>query len=451
MESEREASEVATALVRRLEAGAELVDRGRFSLDFARARDKLAEYRQADPNAFVLHLVEAAHLLPGCREIAFTIDARRTRVRLAGARLSASELRSLFDAVFVDLGSLDSESARRELGRQRIALAVDAGSAYLETSVELRANSTDQREVVVRSDAAGLTIDEVASEQSASPAISLVFVRRRSDGSDRAEQRDLIRDRARYARLPVVVDGRRVDVETPLADVVEPVEVTSSEGTPLGRAGWSPARLEPATIVLVANGVIVEELPHFEWRDGFVALVDASDLHRDLSLAKLVRDEAFAARVAAVRAAHDRIDFAPAIPVLHARSAPSHLGSGFVLLGMVAIFGWMVEGPGLGFAVFGVAAAMLIWEALGRRRDAAARDRALRGVAVIESVTEQPRIHARALALRVSVRDRAPFVTAIQAEAFSLHTGTLEPGTRVHVRVDPDDPERIWLDVPTEQ
>ena len=60
--------EVVNALVERLDTGAELVGVGSFTLDHAKAWDKLGTYRLADPNTFAVLFVEAAVLL-GCEEV----------------------------------------------------------------------------------------------------------------------------------------------------------------------------------------------------------------------------------------------------------------------------------------------------------------------------------------------------------------------------------------------
>jgi hypothetical protein len=110
-------------LIARLEADAEFVDAGAFTLEIGKAREKLAEYQLADPQRFVLMLVEAAHLLPGCTGISFEISDEITRADFEGVGLGADELRAMFDSLFVDVTDLDPHAAQRVRGHQRLALA----------------------------------------------------------------------------------------------------------------------------------------------------------------------------------------------------------------------------------------------------------------------------------------------------------------------------------------
>jgi hypothetical protein len=450
-------SDVALALVRELESEAELVDGGAFTFDLASARTKLAEFRLADPHAFVLLLVEAAHLLPGCSEIAFSIAADETRVALVGTTLAAHELQSLFDTVFVDLGTIEPESRRRELGRQRLALAIDAALSLPDASVELHASSADQREVVVNFGPAGQTVRDEASVSPAPPSLALVFGHAKRARDVAEQQRALLDARARYAKLPVLVDGRRVDDATPLEDVVAPVEIRDATGTLVGHAGWSTARTEPAAL-FIAHGVVVEELHELVWESGFVALVDADDLRRDLSLAKLVRDEAFAARVAAIHAVHDALPANATTTVAYA--SVSNYGKWERLFGaltMLGMFGYLLPKAGSDFlvlwfaiSVFGLGAIISGWSFISLQLDESARNRALRAVGEIDSVWVTN--HAKGMkevtiAFHVSVPDRVPYMVSLSRIVRSGEAEQFKPGVRFHLRVHRNASQRVWLDV----
>jgi hypothetical protein len=435
-------SGVALALVRALESEAELVDAGAFTFDLASARAKLAEYRLANPHAFVLLLVEAAHLLPGCSEIAFSIRPGETRVRLADASLRADEVRSLRDTIFVDLTTQDPEARRRELGRQRLALAMDAALAQSGASVELRATSDDPPAMVVLNcESTDQTVHEEASEGGGPLSLSLVFGRPRGLIDVGDEQRALLEARARYAKIPVLVEGQPINDTTPLQDVVEPVEIQTATGTLVGRAGWSSARAEP-TAILLAHGVIVEEVHEPTWQLGFVALVDGDDLRRDLSLAKFVRDEAFTARVEAIRAVHDALPPNPALEVFYASLENEKWGLLIATAGMLVgtvVVGWFMAVLAVFFAGY------FVHQHLGDVR----RQSGHRAIGVIESVHVKDFPKGRkqlTLALRVHVADGVPFASTIvrvmsagEAEQFLL-------ARRVHLRVDPRDDRSVSFD-----
>ena len=118
----------AGAMLARLEADAELVDVGRFTVDGNAARGKLARHQLADPNHFVLLLVEAAHLFPGCGGLDFELSdrQRRTTVRFHAVELPSTELRGCFDALFAAEADLEGEAAARLRGRRFLALALNA-------------------------------------------------------------------------------------------------------------------------------------------------------------------------------------------------------------------------------------------------------------------------------------------------------------------------------------
>lgn len=296
-------TDIAGALVARLEAGAQLVDRGRFTLDYNKARDKLAERRLAELDRFVLLLVELAHLLPGCTGVRFEISAYWTQAQLGGVALTKAELHTIFDALFVDLSGLEPAEARRQQARQRLASAVDAALSLPGASVELHTHARDHSPIRWRLASDGSSVIE--ERPSPLPAPSLSFrLRRRRDAAGARAQRTLLSRDAIYARVPVELDGTPLDIGLRLVDVPEPSEVRGPDGRVVGLAGWSAARAL-ATLIFVANGVVVERLTRARWRSGFVALVEADDLPRDVSLFKLRRNQAFDARLAAVEAVHD--------------------------------------------------------------------------------------------------------------------------------------------------
>lgn len=444
-------AEVVTDLVRQLEAEARLIDGGGFTLDIAAMRRELAEFRVASPHAFVLLLVEAAHLLRGCSEIEFSSAARRTCVRLVGASLSAAELSSLFEVLFVDSTSRDS-AARHELGRQRLALAIDAAVVQPGVQVELHAVSTDQRELVVSFDRDGQTVRDTPSPPGAAASLTLDVRRRRGRRAAVREQRALLEAHARYADRPVIVDGERLNLATALQDVVEPVEIRSATGQPIGRAGCSPARLQgTATIILIANGVVIEVLHELRWQPNFVALVDVGDLRRDLSLTKLVRDEAFAARIDAVRAVHDALADNSEIEVSYAGRHPLHPTSSLVISSTAFAGAIAIGAAGLNLLPFAIGVGMIGIPFLIGAIASRARSRGLRAVGQIESMTQEDQGkfgHVLTLTLRIWIPDRAPVRASSSSLTNAAVLDRLEPGAYVHVRVDPRDDARVWLDVP---
>src|SRR5690606_27977612 len=91
----------------------------------AQAHEKLAAYRLPDPDAFLLLLIEVAHLLPECVKIRFGLGRVATHITLVGVALSTAELRTVFDALFLDLDGLDPAVVRRGLARRQLASALN--------------------------------------------------------------------------------------------------------------------------------------------------------------------------------------------------------------------------------------------------------------------------------------------------------------------------------------
>src|SRR5690606_30197423 len=120
-------------------------------------------------------------------------------------------------------------------------------------------------------------------------------------------RRALLRSRGSRASTPVYVDGIAID----RAPVPDAVAVRDHHGRTVAHAGWSDSSVDAATLIFVANGLIIETQRVSDWLGGFTAVIEAGDLERDLSQLKLVRNQAFAQRVALVRSVHDHLPTAP--------------------------------------------------------------------------------------------------------------------------------------------
>ncbi|MEZ4384274.1 MAG: hypothetical protein R3A79_23270 [Nannocystaceae bacterium] len=445
-------------LVEGLRAESEAVGGGGFRLDFAKAREQLAAYQLAEPARVVLLLVEAGHLLRGCAAIDVWLRTSGTEVVFTGVDLDAQALRECFDALFVDDAAGDGAPAQaHRVGRQRLAMAINAG-IDLGGAVVVRA-------VGPSGTAAGTFAADAPPEVTASAAVGEPELRVSLPRSQRApadRQRALLHDDARFAAVPLRVDGERVDTP-PVLLAAEPI-VERSGDAPRGRAGWSPslAREPRAERVLVANGVAVERAALPQAPPGLLAVVDVGGLGRDLSQTKLRRDGAYARRVAALEATCARM--AADAPTF---AAPSGEGLGLLpyrllpsLLGAAFGAGGLALGGGFMTVLFmGVAAALVTFEAW-RTRAALRRRRTLaRGLPALVRVD-------RAAPTGQRFKD-APEVevgfTVVDAEsaagAGAGQTGVdrltvdsdaevelLRPGMRLFARVSRDDPRVVLLE-----
>lgn len=241
----------------------------------------------------------------------------------------------------------------------------------------------------------------------------------------------------------------RISLGLRLLDVPAPVEIHDPGGRVIGIAGWSEAR-KGASIIFVANGVVVERIDEKRWRSSFVALVEADDLARDVSLSKLRRDDAFHAQVAAIQAVHDALPSNDQAESVHARAQRINAFG----LGWIASFAFMtlvVLASAAGFMFLGSAGivassvitlvygalAPLVWRDALRSEQIHAHG--LEGVATFMKVSGSNKAK-----LLIQLPDRAPYEVTIGVAGFASEV-EIARGPRVFVLVDPRDPKRLEL------
>lgn len=363
-------ADIAKRLTADLEAGGQLVAHGGFTLALEQARDKLAARRLADPQAFVLFLVEAAHLLPGCRGVTFEIGARGSTVVLDGVALTRARARSPLDALF-DGADVD------EPGVRPLAVAINAMLGLDHRGLSLDLSTSEGGVVHVELPPTGPPTVTEEDRGRASPSL-ILRVHEQPPGrawltmanpevvDAGARRRELLRTRCKHASIPVQVDGARIDRGPRLEGGSELVEVHEGERL-VARGGWpEEAYDQPARALLLANGVIVESVVCPSWRRGFVALVEAGDLRRDVSRTSFVRDESFQDRLAAIRRAHQEVAQA-LVPLRYdgilQRLGPNrHLPAGIIGVCALISGGIALSLPGLGIgAAFAWAGVCSMW------------------------------------------------------------------------------------------
>jgi hypothetical protein len=453
--TEPDNDDAALALVSQLEAEARFVDAGKFTLDSHKAREKLAAYQLAEPERYVLFLVEAAHLLQSCTNVAFTIEDQLTRVVFEGVELKRAELQGCFDALFVDVTELDPESARRLHGRQRLALAINAALGLPRARIEMCSMLAGEESMRV-------VIDEQAHVQthalpSSSSTAALVVEIHHEAGWPK--QQAVLRENAGYATVPMQLNGNRIGGG--LADLCATIEIRDADGRVVGQAGWCAARARQglAMVAFVANGVIVETQSEPELPVGVLAVLDANDLARDISQSKLQRDETFQRRVEAVAPACEALSqpaptLGPPIPWLR----EIIWGVVTCLFGLLAlataVIVWVVPrmwGMGTITFIFGL---LLGSFGIGMIQHARRLDRirayGYAGVGGIRYVSTATTTAMGLYELSGNMSIERPgqedyvvsFVTSVDPSTATV----LEPGKRVYVRIDPNDPKMVVFD-----
>jgi hypothetical protein len=453
------ASDVAIALIAQLEAEAAFVDAGGFTLDAHKAREKLAAYQLADPARLVLLLVEAAHLLPNCTDITFTIASGSTKVVFQGVEFTRDELRGCFDPMFIDVAGLDSEHARAMRGRRCLALALNTALGPSDSHVEMTSMRAGRSSVhaVFDSD------DRVQTHEQPGTCLAsalVVEIRSRHLGDT---QQELLRRDARYATMPVHVNATRIDRVRPSADLLAPVSVRDAAGQVVGRLGWCAvqARRKSGAVAFVANGVVVETVQGQELPVGVLALVDADDLQRDISHAKLQRDKAFWQRAKAVVASCKALS-QPA-PTLDPRPPPPPgrtlasfdgfvgacgWGLGIIIVLLASV--WVIEFmPAAGILALGLAIVLLgIWRIARNRRRDNVRMHGHSGLGTIKSVSPAFGLRQRR-PVGINMWIERPGQDGYNA-TFETFMGSgfefVHPDERMYVRIDPNDPSFVVPD-----
>lgn len=438
------------ALIAQLERS-ELVAVGHFTLDAAAARDKLAAYRLSDPQAFVLWIVEAAHLFWGCTGVEFhhRDRARESEIRLRGVGLSSAELRGVLDAAGARFEGLEREQAARVRARQLLALVVGTFSSLQLTRGRLSCSGLD--ECVEIAGDGSLSFVPCPLAEAGPPAGEVLCLQ--LQGADRGRLRGqhawrarLLRARCRYATVPVFLDGERISSGFSLAEVPTPLVLRGPEGHLLALYGHSRARDE-AVLLFIANGVLIEKVIDHELGAeigrNFVALIQASDLPRDLGLSKLLRQEEYAARVGQLRQVARALPHRSWLPAQHLERYHSLLevGAGFyMVLGLVLILPVFVSGP---------LALIMGTNAWYEHRKAKRALRGREGIAEVLEVLERelvPSLSQRRH--RAQVRVHAIGERPFKATLVALRGSDLEPfvvGSRLRVCFDPGERSVVYL------
>ena len=293
-------------LLSELVAGGSLEAHGGFSIDKDKAREKMRQFQLPDPRQYVLLLVQAA-VQQGATRIDFQIDHDDMEVWFDGDGFSRGDLDELFVSMFGD---------RRETNlraRQELAVALNAALTLnprwlrlhshrdgVGCSLELRPNADAAEAQEASVLARGGT--RVHVKQRFRPGLLLQFVR---NLHGTLAEEVFLRERARYASVPIFLDGARISTDVRLGAHVGRVDL--SGGDLSGACGFSLDRtLEPPRLEVLNAGVWLSthDLPGFP--AGFVAMVDCPGLRKDVSQADVVRDEAYERLVRRLRTALER-------------------------------------------------------------------------------------------------------------------------------------------------
>ncbi|WP_146661831.1 hypothetical protein, partial [Enhygromyxa salina] len=310
-----------SSLVEQLMSEGQLEAKGGFTIDPEKAREKLRQYQLADPHCYVLLLVEAAST-SGARQLEFEIDSDDLHLRFEGAVFSYEQLENIYGSLFASAEATDLvEELQRLRGLQQLAFALNSAMAL---------NPKFARVVSVAADGTGTALelrpdqpDEV-SRVTGQPPGNWIHVKDRfrpgliveffrSLGDTLAEV-TLLRERCRWSRIPVFVNGKQISGPMEFAGESWTQVDVVDEGVTIGRAALGlladPGQdtfNEPGASLL-SNGVFMERRTvNFRAVPGFDAIVDSPRFGKDVSQTKLLHDPGYLAVIDAIILAQDQM------------------------------------------------------------------------------------------------------------------------------------------------
>lgn len=309
-------SDVVERLLASLEAEAEIVDHGEFTIDQAKARDKLRDYQLADPHAWVLLVVELAALL-GARAVYFDYtQAEQTQIRFRSGGFTREQLAEPLSGVFAATDGVDAAERARRRAWQKLAIALNAllGRATRIELACLDAAGRGQRMCWTGDPEGRVALDEIDRDpEQAGNHLTVVGTRH----VDR--ETELLRRACRCSPLLVMAGSEKLshgwkaafEPEQGRDDDQEPTPIATTpirdeEFRSLGLATQTRSRGK-ARLRIQTNGVFAEDIDLEGFRPGFLAIADL-DLARDLAQSLVLRDAAFEQMLQWVRVAHDRIE-----------------------------------------------------------------------------------------------------------------------------------------------
>jgi hypothetical protein len=277
-------------LIASLAADGEVESKGEFTLDREKAKVKMRQFQLAEPDRYVLLLVQAA-ILKGAENIVFDIDTDDMRMSFDGEPFSAADVDELYTSLFG--GKRDRTiRARRELAMALNAamglnpryVVLESGDGERGIRLELRPEQEDVVEAVDGM-AAGTRI-HVKDQFRAGLLIRFV---RDLRGEILEEKR--LREHCKWASVAITLDGELISQRVPLARAIGRVELRGKDAT--GVAGFEPDGEWRARVQVLNNGVWLAEHELPEFPPGFRAVVDGTELEKDVSQTDVVRNAAY--------------------------------------------------------------------------------------------------------------------------------------------------------------
>lgn len=272
---------------------------GEFTLDRDRAREKMRQFRLADPHRYVLELVQAA-VLKGATDINFKIDTNDLWMSFDGQPFDVDDFENIYSAMFV---------TRRDpvtRARQQLALALNAAMALNPKFVRVQSSDGTNGALLLlhpdKEDEYGATeLEEAGTKihihKRFRPGMIVQFFRSLTTFVGGLERQYL----QWHCVIPVTVN----DVETSIRIGPESLlgSVSIDSRTVSGEAGFYITPLSAPMVYLIQNGVWITTHSPKSLPQGFAAVVDGKSLKKDVSQTDFVSDSAYASLVSSLKQA----------------------------------------------------------------------------------------------------------------------------------------------------
>lgn len=315
-------------------AGAVVSDGGRFTLARDQARDKMAAFSLTSPHQIVEELVRAA-TLKSARFVRIRMSSSRIHVELDGDPFDLADMEALW------VSALDQETDRVSASRKALALALCTAHYRFDARVAVLSKAPGRpsaRLLWLPRDADSFGEDQ--SERDGTEVIISMSARNPfpMDDSVQKLKRSLL-----FSSVDASINGEKVsrglDLKSHL-DVVGEVTIPPADGPGAegrreggeedgerdavcemrGRAGFSARPRDPAKLLLVRDGILVETEKLAGAAQGFAAVVEHPGFSLDLSRSRVLEDKALAEAEEAAREAARRSAASGDIAALQAKA-----------------------------------------------------------------------------------------------------------------------------------
>jgi hypothetical protein len=271
-------------LVADLASAGTAVDPGVFSIDRTTARARLRDQALAEPEGYLLALVQAL-LARGASRVDVTADRDDLEVRGDGRPFSVRELEDVWPAGLATAPEADARAC------QRLAVGLAALAGMRPRRVDVRSlGPAGGARLELRPDGEDRVERLLAGAGPEGTTITVRLGRLDSLRDQNARATALLRERAGHAPVPVRLNGERV------YDALQPAEMygrVSWEADGVRAvAGFRPELAGTTRLRLQSDGIWIEELGIQQGTPGLIVVVESERFRLDASHRQIVRDAA---------------------------------------------------------------------------------------------------------------------------------------------------------------